>query len=133
MYTISKSFQFSAAHHLVGLAEDHPCSRVHGHNYTVIVELTDNKTNETGFVKDYRKLSKVKEYIDEVLDHRDLNLVFNGTEIREDSSRYFNPTAENMAKYFFIVFSAWYPQLSAVSVKETDKTIARYTPEFDEQ
>src|SRR5215468_9371730 len=34
-YTISKFFEFSAAHHLTGLPDDHPCSRVHGHNYVV--------------------------------------------------------------------------------------------------
>jgi len=39
-FTISKDFEFSAAHHLEGLDPEHPCSRVHGHNYVVRLELT---------------------------------------------------------------------------------------------
>lgn len=119
MYTITKEFHFSAGHKLEGLAEDHPCSRVHGHNYVVKVELSNVVLNNVGFVLDYRKLDNVKQYIDTVLDHQDLNAVFD-----------FNPTAENMAHYFYNYFKnkldIW--QISAVEVSETPKTNARYEP-----
>ncbi|HBU96439.1 6-pyruvoyl trahydropterin synthase family protein, partial [Thalassospira lucentensis] len=39
MFTITKQFAFSASHQLAGLDADHPCSRLHGHNYIVEVEL----------------------------------------------------------------------------------------------
>jgi 6-pyruvoyltetrahydropterin/6-carboxytetrahydropterin synthase len=39
MYTISKEFNFSASHQLLGLIKDHPCGRIHGHNYTLKIFL----------------------------------------------------------------------------------------------
>ena len=39
MFKISKEFYFSAAHALFGLPDDHPCTRLHGHNYVVTVHL----------------------------------------------------------------------------------------------
>src|SRR5262249_12296187 len=35
MYTITKRFAFSASHIIGGLLPDHPCGRLHGHNYEV--------------------------------------------------------------------------------------------------
>jgi 7-carboxy-7-deazaguanine synthase len=70
MFTISKKFEFSASHQLVGLPDDHPCSRLHGHNYTIEVELQSDGVDETGFVVDYRELDVVKRWIDDILDHR---------------------------------------------------------------
>lgn len=120
MYTIKKEFSFDAAHHLEGLPPEHPCSRLHGHTYTVIMELSSIKLNEVGFVIDYRKLSIVKDFIDSALDHKDLNDFLP-----------VNPTAENIAKYIFQLFKKELPQLTAVSVKETPKTIATYSPDYD--
>ncbi len=39
MYTIAKRFTFSASHVIGGLPEEHPCARLHGHNYEVEVVL----------------------------------------------------------------------------------------------
>jgi 6-pyruvoyltetrahydropterin/6-carboxytetrahydropterin synthase len=122
MYTISKEFRFEAAHLLRGLPENHPCSNLHGHSYIVIFELSSVILNEVGFVVDYRKLDTIKKYIDEIVDHQYLNQVF-----------LFNPTAENLAKHFFKLFKRDFPQLSAVIVKETEKTMAKYTPFCDEE
>ena len=115
MYTISKEFHFSASHQLEGLPKDHPCTKLHGHNYIVIVELKSRNLNELGFVKDYRELSPIKKFIDGALDHKHLNDFLD-----------FNPTAENIAKHLFDLFKPNFPQLSAISIKETDKTIAKY-------
>jgi 6-pyruvoyltetrahydropterin/6-carboxytetrahydropterin synthase len=120
MYKVSKEFHFSASHYLYGLPEEHLCSRIHGHNYIIIVELSAIKLNDIGFVTDYRALEPIKTYIDEVLDHKHLNDVFS-----------FNSTAENMAKYIFTLFKPQFPNLSAVKVCETPKTIATYTPDYD--
>lgn len=121
MYTIRKEFHFSAAHRLEGLPENHPCSKNHGHNYIVTVELSTIKLDETGFVTDYRALEPIKKFIDDALDHKDLNDFLP-----------FNPTAENIAKYIFQLFKTRFPQLSAVEVSETPKTNARYEPDYDE-
>ena len=115
MYKISKQFSFSASHILEGLNIQHPCSRLHGHNYTVTVHLESEELDQVGFVRDYRELDNVKKYIDDKLDHRHLNDVFD-----------FNPTAEKLAKHFYDLFKVWIPQLKAVEVSETPKTTAIY-------
>lgn len=119
MYIISKTFSFAAAHYLEGLPENHPCSRVHGHNYTVRVILSSQTLDDVGMVLDYRRLDFVKKMLDNEFDHRMLNEVVA-----------FNPTAENLARYFCErVKSALYVPSSvkiAVEVKETDKTSAIY-------
>jgi 6-pyruvoyltetrahydropterin/6-carboxytetrahydropterin synthase len=120
MYKIEKEFAFSASHVLNGLPIEHPCSRLHGHNYIIIIELSALILNDTGFVIDYRALDPIKKYIDEHFDHRHLNDVISC-----------NPTAENIAKLIYTLFEPQFPQISAVRVKETPKTEARYTPDYD--
>ena len=115
MYTISKEFHFSASHRLRGLAEGHPCGRMHGHNYIIIVELQSYDVDEVGFVEDYGKLNDIKQYIDNMLDHRHLNDIIAG-----------NPTAENIAKTIYDLFKPVHPYLVKVSVSETPKTLASY-------
>lgn len=115
MYTISKEFHFSASHILHGLEEGHPCGRLHGHNYVIIVELSAYDVDENGFVEDYGKLKDIGKYIDENLDHRHLNDVLIG-----------QPSAENIARHFFEKFKHAHPMITAVYVKETPKTIAKY-------
>lgn len=115
MYTISKEFHFSASHQLKGLAENHPCSRLHGHNYIVEVQLQSEELDEKGFVVDYGGLSIIKDYIDSVLDHKHLNDVMDN-----------NPTAENIATSLYKIFKLHFPQLWAVTISETPKTKATY-------
>ena len=122
MFTISKEFSFCASHQLMGLPEDHPCSRIHGHNYVVIAEFQSSYLNDEGFILDYREMVPIKEYIDKELDHQHLNDVIR-----------INPTAELMAEYLFHEFQELFTisnasRLSAVIVKETPKTMARYEP-----
>jgi 6-pyruvoyltetrahydropterin/6-carboxytetrahydropterin synthase len=123
MYTISKEFQFSASHVLHNLPGNHPCSRLHGHNYKVIFKFESIKLNNVGFVIDYRELDLIKKIIDENYDHRHLN----------DMILDINPTAENLAKHFFKLMRIHFSQLCEVTVQETDKTLARYTPLNDEE
>ena len=73
MYTISKEFHFSAAHVLDHLPDGHPCARLHGHNYIVVVELEGTDLNDDDFIVDYGELSVLKDWIDEHLDHKNLN------------------------------------------------------------
>ncbi len=122
MYTISKEFHFAASHTLEHLPKDHPCSSLHGHNYIIIVEFCGGHLNKVGFIIDYRDLQPIKDYIDGELDHKHLNDVFD-----------FNPTAELMAEHLLHTFRKFFEppmrfKLSAVIVKETPKTIARYDP-----
>lgn len=90
-FVITKEFHFSAAHQLKGLPEEHPCARLHGHNYIVKVELMSEEVDAVGFVLDYGELDHVKHNIDVMLDHRFLNDIFPDI----------NPTAENLAAWLW--------------------------------
>lgn len=120
MHKISKDFQFSASHQLAGLPDDHPCSRLHGHNYTVRLSLT-GELNEIGFVHDYRALAPFKDWLDNTLDHRHLNDILEG-----------NPTAERMSRIMankaleLLGLPETVSQVT-VAVSETPKTWAEYS------
>jgi 6-pyruvoyltetrahydropterin/6-carboxytetrahydropterin synthase len=114
VYTISKSFSFSASHIIEGLPEGHKCARLHGHNYEVELVLESEELNEVGFVVDYGDLSPFKAFIDENLDHRHLNDILEPT------------SAEALAKYLFDKAKEIWPQTKAVRVSETPKTMAEY-------
>ncbi|MCA9496157.1 MAG: 6-carboxytetrahydropterin synthase [Nanoarchaeota archaeon] len=116
MFKISKEFHFSASHQLPQMPDGHPCKRLHGHNYVIIIELMSYELDEYGFVLDYHELDGVKRFIDDVLDHRHLNDIFPVP-----------PTAEYMSKFIYDKFKHDIPQLYSVSVKETPKTIATYS------
>lgn len=119
MYRITKKFHFSAAHRLKGLPDDHPCSRQHGHNYIVEMVLESDVLDSTGFVRDYGDLGDFKKWVDDTLDHRDLNEV---TPLEQTS-------AENLARF---IYERWHPylrELAEVRVSETPKTWAIYRPE----
>ena len=115
MYIIKKQFHFSASHTLEMLPEDHPCSRLHGHNYIVEIVLASDALNEVGFVIDYKDLKPFKKIIDEELDHRHLNDVLP-----------FQTSAENIAHYLYSRAKALWPQVIAVRVSETPKTWAEF-------
>jgi 6-pyruvoyltetrahydropterin/6-carboxytetrahydropterin synthase len=80
MFTITKEFHFSASHVLDRLPGWHPCARMHGHNYVVVVELSaaPEDLTEAGFVRDYRDLDAFKKWIDATLDHQHLNEAMGG-------------------------------------------------------
>lgn len=118
MYTITKEFHFSAAHQLHGLPDDHPCSRLHGHNYVLKVYMQSEVVNAVGFVQDYRDMESIKQFVDNVLDHKNLNDVFPAH----------NTSVENMCKVLYNYFKPDYPLLIAVELSETPKTSCRYAP-----
>jgi len=118
MFTISKQFHFSASHQLFGLSDDHPCSRLHGHNYIAEVVLQSDTLNNVGFVRDYRELSDLKNYIDDEIDHRHLNDV-----LGKD-----NTTAELLAKHLYNWSHVRWAEVVAVRISETPKTWAEYRP-----
>lgn len=119
IYTISKEFAFSASHQLLGLHEGHPCGRLHGHNYRVVVEMQHTDLTEEGWVRDYADLDWFKAWIDENVDHRHLNDVVGD----------FQTTAENLAAWLFDVLRSRMPlEVSGVGVSETPKTWAWFRP-----
>lgn len=121
MLTITKEFHFSASHVLDRLPSWHPCARMHGHNYVVVLELSARREDltEAGFVRDYRELDAFKKWMDDTLDHRHLNEAMGGG---------ISPSAENLAAWIFDFWIDRYPELTAVKVSETPRTWAECRP-----
>ena len=115
MFEIRKRFQFSASHQLQGLPPDHPCGRLHGHNYEVEIVLQSPMLNEYGFVVDYGELLPFKQILDNQLDHQHLNNVLD-----------FQPSAENLAQWLYDHAKYAWLETVAVRVSETPSTWAEY-------
>lgn len=114
-YRISKSFTFSASHQLFGLPEGHQCGRLHGHNYTVWLELTGDELPRDGMLLDFGRMGRFKEYIDTFMDHRHLNEMLD------------QPTAEHLAAHLHEVATSMLTvQVGRVVVWETATCWASY-------
>lgn len=99
--TVSRKAHFNAAHRLYrkdwSIEKNDSvfgkCNNpnFHGHNYELIVSVTGEIDQETGFVVDVKILSDlIKEHIENAFDHKNLNVdVVDFQEL--------NPTAENIA------------------------------------
>ena len=120
MLAIAKEFQFSASHVVEGLPPDHPCGRLHGHNYVLCLELSAPRSALTpvGFIRDFRELDEVKKWIDATLDHIHLN----------DVPGLGNPTSEHLACFVYDQWCDRFPELTAVRLSETPRTWAEYRP-----
>lgn len=88
--TVSRRYHFEAAHFLPYVADTHKCKRMHGHNYEIEVTVSGSLVH--GFIIDFWDLDKVVDPLVAQLDHRTLN----------DIHDLMNPTAENIAQWFFI-------------------------------
>jgi 6-pyruvoyltetrahydropterin/6-carboxytetrahydropterin synthase len=117
MYTIAKTFAFSASHIIAGLPPEHPCGRLHGHNYEVEVILQAVALDGVGFVRDYRELSTLKDFLDATVDHNHLNDVL-GLE---------KTTAEALCKWLYDWCKSRWPEVVAVRVnrREHGRNIGR--------
>jgi len=127
-WTLMKAFHFSAAHQLHGMREGHPCARVHGHNYEVVLTLEGDMLDDRGILVDYGDLKDFGRLLDDCFDHRDLNEVM--------APR--NPTAENLAEWLFLLCTQptgypWAHLLRSVTIKETPKTSATYYREASDE
>lgn len=111
MITISKTFDFDAAHHLPLVPADHKCRRLHGHTYRVEVVL-EGEADARGFVVDYAEISEAWRPVHEMLDHRLLNDV-EGLE---------NPTTEVLAPFILDMLVDALPLLVRVRVYESSTT-----------
>ncbi len=78
MYTITKKFEFDAAHSLPN--HEGKCKRVHGHRFSVEItvsghiQTTVKSSPEYGMIMDFKKLdSIIKPLSESYLDHHNLN------------------------------------------------------------
>ena len=120
MFEVCVEHTFTAGHSLRNY--NGKCENVHGHNYKVQVGVEGETLNETGLLFDFTVLKRVLRQTSEYLDHQFINDLKPFDEI--------NPSAENLAKYFFDAIQSELKtnQLAYVKVWETDTSCATYRP-----
>jgi len=122
---VSVEETFSSGHALRGYRGK--CENVHGHNYRVKVTLAGPKLDAIGLLVDFTVLKRVLRGIIAGIDHQFLNDL--------EPFRSVNPSAENLAKYFYDETKHGLKELpegaeiAEVIVWETDTSSARYSPQ----
>lgn len=127
MYEVIVEQPFSAAHYL----KDYPgkCSQIHGHNYKVQITVEGDTLDHLGLLVEFEVIKQaVKKWID-LFDHGFLNELPPFDKI--------NPSAENLAKFFYDEVegairqsgTAALTRVSCVRVFETEKCSAAYRPQ----
>ncbi len=91
MFVLKIVTDFASAHSLRDYLGD--CSRLHGHNWQVEIMVAAIKLNNNGIAIDFREIKKQTKVVVKRLDHQYLNEIAPFDKL--------NPTAENIAKYFF--------------------------------
>jgi 6-pyruvoyltetrahydropterin/6-carboxytetrahydropterin synthase len=119
MYRLSSKKMISAAHVLRGY--DGPCSRLHGHNWNVKIDVLSSELNEIGLSIDFNDLDDILWQVAGPFDHNNFNDFPPFDKI--------NPTAENISRYFFNEIKKRLPEyvkLEKVSIWETDDYLVEY-------
>ena len=121
MFVLKIVTDFASAHSL----RDYPgdCARLHGHNWQVEVSVCSQVLDESGIAIDFREIKKQTKLVVKRLDHQYLN------EIKPFDV--LNPTAENIAKYFFDEIALLIPnkdvKVKEVMIWETPRSAVTYS------
>jgi 6-pyruvoyltetrahydropterin/6-carboxytetrahydropterin synthase len=123
MFEITVQAGFSSGHYLRNYHGK--CENPHGHNYRVLVTLIGEELDEAGMLLDFKELKHVLKPTVEYLDH----FMINDLEPFDTV----NPSAENLAKYFFektveqvATISKGRVRVKDCTVFETDTSFAKY-------
>ncbi len=123
MFEVTVEAGFSSGHYLRNYRGK--CENPHGHNYKVLVTLAGEELDGAGLLLDFKLLKQVVRPVVERLDHQMINDLEPFTTL--------NPSAENLARYFFEQTSARLEEMTAGRVRvkdctlyETDTSFARY-------
>ena len=124
MFEVTVEAGFSSGHYLRNYRGK--CENPHGHNYKVFVTLVGAELDEAGMLLDFKLLKKVMRPTVEYLDHFMINDL-------APFDKEINPSAENLAKYFYEQTSKQLQEMTAGRVRvkdctlyETDTSFARY-------
>jgi len=123
MFEITVEQTFAAGHALRNYKGK--CENVHGHNYRVRVTIAGEQLDDAGLLVDFVDVKRMMGGAIEYLDHRFINDLPPFDEI--------NPSAENIAKYFYDRLSTSMKngapvRISEVQIWETDTSSAVYRP-----
>ena len=123
MFEVTVEAGFSSGHYLRNYKGK--CENPHGHNYRVLVTLEGAELDEAGLLLDFKLLKTLLRPVVDELDHRMINDIEPFTEL--------NPSAENLARYFYQQTSQQLQELTGGRVRvkdctlfETDSSFARY-------
>lgn len=124
MYEVTVEDSFAAGHYLRDYKGK--CENPHGHNYKVRVTLRGTELDKAGLLLDFKDLKEVMKGVIDRLDHQMLNDIEPFTSL--------NPSAENLARYFYQqagarlkVLTHGRVSIGDVTIWETDTTTARYS------
>ena len=124
MYEVTVEDTFAAGHYLRDYRGK--CENPHGHNYKVRVTLRGAELDKAGLLLDFKDLKEVIKQVIDRLDHQMLNDI--------EPFKVLNPSAENIARYFYDQASARLKSVTSgrvgvkdVTIWETDTTTARYS------
>jgi len=125
MFEVSVEQTFAAGHALRNYKGS--CEDVHGHNFRVRVTVAGEQLDSTGLLVDFLELKSLIDAVVAYLDHKFINDLPPFDQI--------NPSAENLAKYFYDRVSVGVKndvpvRISEVCVWETDTSSAVYRPKY---
>ena len=123
MFEVTVEQTFAAGHALRNYRGK--CENVHGHNYRVRVTVQGDQLDATGLLVDFVDVNRLIGGVVEYLDHQFINDLPPFDQL--------NPSAENIAKYFYDRVSSGLKseaaaRVSQVQVWETDTSSALYRP-----
>ena len=124
VYTIKIITDFAAAHLLRGYEGE--CSRLHGHNWKVEVEVVARTLDTVGMGVDFKDIKASTRQVIGSMDHQNLNDLPPFDQI--------NPTAENIAAHIYKLLGEKLnddrAQVSAVTIWETERACVKYSEEI---
>jgi len=123
MFEVCVEQTFAAGHALRNYKGK--CENVHGHNYRVRITMQGDQLDSTGLLVDFLDVKRLIGGVVDYLDHQFINDLPPFTEL--------NPSAENIAKYFYDRVSSGLKndvpvRVSQVQIWETDTSSAVYRP-----
>ena len=124
VYEVTVDDTFAAGHFLRNYKGK--CENPHGHNYKVRVTLAGRELDKAGLLLDFKDLREVMKHVIDRLDHQMINEIEPFTVL--------NPSAENLAKYFYDETNVRLKSVTSgrvfvkdVTIYETDTTTAKYS------
>lgn len=124
MFEVTVEAGFSSGHYLRNYRGK--CENPHGHNYKVFVTLIGSDLDEAGLLLDFKLLKQIMRPVVDRLDHQMINDL-------EPFVAELNPSAENLARYFYQETARQLHDMTSGRVRvkdctlyETDTSFARY-------
>jgi 6-pyruvoyltetrahydropterin/6-carboxytetrahydropterin synthase len=124
MFEVTVEQTFAAAHALRNYKG--ACENLHGHNFRIQVTIEGRELDQAGMLVDFIDVKNAMRQVMSRLDHQNLNEV-----PPFDAAK--NPSAENIAEYFYTQLSAGLKadvpiRIREVKVWETEIQSATYKP-----